>query len=97
MPRIDVADGLTQLPGLDAPQLVSEDMDGPARRMLFRATQAQDRRLAGAVRADERPPLAGVDGEVDVREDRAGLPHEVDRFQAQDFRGRHGPKVPDPS
>ncbi len=68
MPRVDMANARAEGGKLDAAELSPEDGDGAAGRVPERAAQRQERRLAGSVRADQRPVLTDSDAQVDVLE-----------------------------
>ena len=48
--------------------ILAEEADAPGRRRKVAGDGVEQRRLAGAVRAEHRPPLAGADPKVDVGE-----------------------------
>ena len=55
-----------------ARDVVAEQLDRAAVGREFAGDQVEQRGLAGAVRADDQPPLARRDVEIDVAGDAAG-------------------------
>ena len=54
------------LPARDPRDVASEDVDRAGARLQVAGDLVEQRRLAGAVRADDQAPLAGLDRQVDV-------------------------------
>src|SRR5207249_823066 len=63
----DVADPAAE-GGRRRPRVGAEEGESPPARTEKQREDAEERRLAGAVRAEERDRLARTDGEVDARE-----------------------------
>src|SRR5205814_10671863 len=67
-----------------------EELDPPRRRRHVARDDVEERRLPGAVRAEDRPPLAGCDVEVDLAHGMEAAEAPADPPQAEDRRGALG-------
>ena len=66
---VDEADLLPQAEHIGVPKRAAEDLHRPSAGELHRARHREQGRLAGSVRSEERPALAGEDRPVDRVED----------------------------
>ena len=64
--RIDEADALAQACHVGTPHRLAEDLDRAAAREIDGCREGQQRRLAGSVRPEQRPPIARLHGPRDV-------------------------------
>lgn len=78
MPGVDMADGTSKPPDVDSAESMTQDVSGATGRVAQGAAQAEDRALAGSVRADHRPVFASSDRELDGGEYLALLADVVD-------------------
>ena len=84
MMRGHQADQRAQREDVHPPEPLPEDVDLSAGRMRVGREQAQQRALAGSVRPEQRPDLAGPHGQRDLVEQQAPATYQVDRVGSQD-------------
>src|SRR5207248_11748323 len=72
----------------DAGDVAAEQVHRAAVGLQLAGDQVEQRRLAGAVRADDQPPLAGLDAEPDPGGDAQPAKR---LFEAADFERAHSP------
>ena len=83
MVRGDQGDQRPQREHVHPPEPVPQYVDLPAGRMRVGREQAQQRALAGSVRAEQRPELAGPHGQRDLVEQQASAAYQVDAVGSQ--------------
>jgi hypothetical protein len=93
VPRIDEADVAAQLAHVDPAELVPEDVHRAAGRVVHRAAEVEQGRLAGTVGSDQRPVLAPTDRQVDVGEQVPVVTDDVDPAHVQDHVVAHATRV----
>ena len=81
-----VADLTAQLAHVRSTQPLTEHVDGAGRGVLVQRGDAQERRLAAAIRAEQQPPLAGAHDHRDVVEDEGRAAPEPYVVEAQRLR-----------
>src|SRR6202042_412364 len=63
--------------------ILAKEADAPCRRRKVASDRVKQRRLSGAIRAKNRPPLAGLNPKVDVGEGDKGAELAADALELQ--------------
>jgi hypothetical protein len=78
-----------KLPNVGSLERLAEEADRPFRRIEVRGHDLEQGGLAGAVRAEENPPLTGTDLPADVLDESGPVLHDGDMVDAHDWLGVH--------